>query len=108
MLLLLSRRKEHIVEDQAVARGVGMLMQVGRFFIDLVLVVFGIMASVKSPEPLSKNAVQVLYLPNVFVFAHDDGIGLDEVLFETRGLSEEPGNNACVILRQHGRNGIPF
>src|SRR5688572_3783991 len=85
-----------------------MLIEVGRLFIYLMLVVFGVVATIKSPETLSQYPVDVLGFPDVFIFAHEHDIRLNEVLFESRGLAEKTLDYTGVILREHGRNGIPF
>src|SRR5690349_2869296 len=85
-----------------------MLLQIGGLFIHLVLIVFRIVTSIKSPEALAINAVEVLRLFDVFVLTHDDDIWFDEALLEARRLSEKSGDDSRMILRQHGGNRIPL
>ena len=59
LLLLFSRRKQHVVQNEPVARRGGVQGQVGGFFAHQVLVVFGVVAAVKRPGALAQRAVQV-------------------------------------------------
>ena len=76
-----------------------MLMKVGRFFIHLMLIIFGIMSAVKGPEAFSKNTVEIFRFLNVFVFSHDNSIRFDQMFLESRCLTEEAGDYTRVILR---------
>ena len=75
-----------------------MLMEVSGFFVHLMLIIFGIMSSVKGPEAFPKNTVEIFRFLDVFVFTHDDSIRLDEMFFESRRLTEEARDYACVVL----------
>ena len=85
-----------------------MLVKIGGFFVDLVLIVFRVMSTIESPESLSEDAVEVLGFLDIAVFAHDHRVGLDQVFFESGGLAEKTRDHARMVLRQHGGNRIPF
>src|SRR5260221_5042609 len=58
LLFLFSRsRKKDVVQDEPVSGRIGMEGQIGRFFSNGMLVIFGIVTSVKSPEALAKDPV---------------------------------------------------
>src|SRR5207245_2440731 len=59
-LALLRGRKQHVVEDQAVARRMRVERQVGRRVPDLVLLIFRIVPAEERPRPLAVVAMDVL------------------------------------------------
>ena len=72
------------------------------------LVVFGVVASVVSPETFAENAVEVFSFIDLFIFPHNYHIGFDKMFFEAGGLPVKTFDHFCVILSEHGRDGIPF
>lgn len=85
-----------------------MLVEISVFFANLVLIIFGIVASVECPETFAENSVDVFCFPDILVFSHDHNIGFDQAAFEAGCLSEKPLDHFGVILRKHGRNRVPF
>src|SRR5690606_6126781 len=72
------------------------------------LIVFGVVAAIKRPESFTENAVDIFGFADFFVFTHHDYVRLDKLRFKSSGLSEESLYDLAVILRQHGRDRIPF
>src|SRR5690349_230678 len=85
-----------------------MQIQVSWFFAHRVLVILWVVASIKSPEALTKNAVQVLCLVDLFIFSHDDYIGLHKMILESCRLPIEAFDNTGMILCKHRGYRVPL
>src|SRR5438034_7150239 len=90
-LALLGRREEHVVEDQPVARGMGMQRQVGRWIADLVLLVLRVVTSEERPGPLPMVAVDVLHPGSALFVPEHHVTGLQAAAQERRRQPVEIG-----------------
>jgi len=62
------------------------------------LVIFRIMASVKSPHALTVFSVQIACSSDGFRFSHDQYIGFDKIFSEIRTLPHKSFDNIGVAL----------
>ena len=54
-----------------------MLIEIGVFFTNLVLIIFRIMTSVESPETFTQTTVNIFCLLDLFIFPHNHNIRLN-------------------------------
>lgn len=99
LFLLFCRGEEDIVQDQAVARGIFVEVQIGWRIGDGMLVIFGIVTTVESKEAPSECAVEVLQLVGVFSFTEDDDRLFHPVATEHGGLPHKPLYHIGMTLR---------
>jgi hypothetical protein len=108
LLLLFCCGKEDVIQDQPIPRRIRMLIKISGLFIYLMLIVFRIVSAIEGPETFAQNPMNIFGFANVFVFTHDDSIGLYEIFLEPCCLSEETLHHTCVILGEHRRDRIPL
>ena len=80
-----------------------MLIEVGWFFANLMLVVFRIMTTIKGPEPFPHYTMNVLCLLDLFILAHNHDIRLDQTFLEPINQSDIANLRLfdCVTLEIH-------
>src|SRR5437899_3080568 len=83
-LALLRGRKQHVVEDQAVARRMRVERQVGRRVPDLVLLIFRIVPAEERPRPLAVVAMDVLDPGRPFLVSQHQVARLQPIAHERR------------------------
>ena len=71
-------------------------------------IVLRVVAAEEGPGAFAVFAVEVTHLVEGFVFGQNHRRGLDAVAPESRGLSHEAVDDACVVLGEHGGDPIPF
>ena len=72
------------------------------------LVVFRVVATVKSPKTFAIDTVYVLGFIGCFGLSHNHDIGLDYAVFKRGRLPEKAFDEVAVVLRKHGGDGVPF
>ena len=98
---LLCGRKEHVVEDQPVARRVRVQRQIGRRVADLVLRILRIVPAEEGPGALAVLAVDVLDPRRARLVGQHGDAGLERLAGERRGEPVEVRNHLAVVLHQH-------
>ena len=79
-----------------------MQTQIGVRVFNSVQIIFGVMTTVKSPEPFAKNTVDVPGLLLRFVFAQNQYIGFQVFFSKSGGLSDEPLDCSGMALGKDG------
>ena len=101
-----SRRKQNVIQDEAVSGRVSMDVEVGGRITDLVLGVLWIMTPVESPGTLSQRSMNVL---RPLAFLSQYGYPrLEPLLTERCRESVEVSYHRFMALDQHRRYGIKF
>ena len=85
-----------------------MQIEICRWVANKMLVVLGIMTSVKGPGTLTIGAVHIFCCICCFVFAEYQHIGFNEFFVKVSCLTHESINDIYMALGKHGRNDIPF
>src|SRR5688500_17469125 len=100
--LLLSRWKQHVIEDQPVPRRCLVQRQVRRRVADRVLRVLGIVAAIVRPGAFPVVAVYVLHPRRPFLECEDRRPRLQHRFVEARRDSIEVADHGALVLHQHG------
>src|SRR6056297_1119481 len=72
------------------------------------LIIFGIMASIKSPCAFTSRPMNISNFINGFIIAQYDHLRLDILFLKSRGLTHESFNRSSVVLSKHGGYRVPF
>ena len=75
--------------------------QLGGWVVDVMAMVFRIVAAIKSKRSLADLAVDVFHFVGIFYVGEDDYSILDKLASETCGLAQEAVDDAGVALGQH-------
>ena len=82
--------------------------EVGRRVVDVVPVVFWVVAGIEGEGALADAAVDVLDTVGALFLAKEDDRVLDQRLAEGRSLTEEAIDDVGVALGEHRRHGVVF
>ena len=72
--LLLSRREQDIVQNQAITRAIRVEVEIGFGIIDVVPIILRVVSTIKGPEAFAKIIVNISRLARGFVLSEDKDI----------------------------------
>jgi len=74
----------------------------------IMLIILRVVSTIKGKRAFSKRTVQVSNLIPAWCLAQNNHIGFDGALSKIGCLTDETLYGRDMVLRQHGRNGIPL
>ena len=108
LFLFLCRREQNVVQNETIARRIGVHVQFRRRVADDVLVVLRVVAAEKSPKAVAEVAVDVTILVQGAIVAQHHHRRLHVCLVEGSSLPHKAFDKAFMALREHGRYRVPL